>query len=274
MNDQGDNVTWPSASVAIGDRRIAYRRTGAGLPVVLLHGITDDSACWTRVACAIGGRFEALALDARGHGFSDAAPDDFSLDALTSDVEDVLDALDIRDCILFGHSMGAITALALAARRPGYARALVLEDPPLDPPAPPAGLIELIRGEAAVWLTLPEAERHVRAAAEHPGWDPVETVPWSDAKARVDPAVVGRFDIFARVDWRAMLPLVRCPGLLLTGDPALGAIVTPATAADVVAGWPACQVVRVPKAGHCVHRDRWAEATAPVLAFLEAASGS
>ncbi len=169
--------------------------------------------------------------------------------------------------------MGAATALSLAASRPDLVRACILEDPPLEElTAPSTERLAEMRVDAAVWPTLPPAQRYELAAARHPGWDRQETDAWADAKALVDPAVVGQSGSIRDWDWRAALSRVRCPGLLITGNPALQAIVTAPTAEAVIRLWPAGRIVHVSGAGHCVHRDRWEETMAPVRSFLRSSS--
>lgn len=118
-------------------------RLGSGDPVVLLHGLTA-----TRRYVVMGSRylpshgFETVALDARGHGESDPAPDRsaYGYTELTADVEAVLDELGIERAALAGASMGAHTAVAFALSRPERVSALVLITPAYDGSADDDGL--------------------------------------------------------------------------------------------------------------------------------------
>ena len=260
-----------TGTVSVDGVALHYRRTGAaGKPVlVLLHGITDDGGCWARVARDLEADFDIVMPDARGHGRSGGIATGFSVPRLADDLVGLLDGLGVSDALLFGHSMGAITAVAVAASRPDLVRGCVLEDPPLEErDAPTTELLAAMRADAARWSALPPAERHEQAAVSNPGWVRQETGPWADAKALVDPAVIDRLGTFGEFDWRAALRRMRCPGLLVTGDPSLHAIVSAATAAEAVRLWPAGRIVHIGGAGHCVHRDRWEESMAPVRAFL------
>jgi len=260
-----------SGTVEVDKALIPYTRTGNGQArLVLLHGLTDDGACWSRVAMALADEFDLLMPDARGHGNSSRIGDDgFTVSRLASDVVGVLDALGMRDAVLFGHSMGAITAAAVAADRPDLVRVLVLEDPPLDIPSVAddvrrAGML----AEVAPWGGLDARARHALARVVHPEWDPVETDAWADAKAALDPAVLDHVDLFDAYDWRGVLDRLERPGLLVTGDVALGAIVTDAVAGEASRLWSSGRVLHVPGAGHCVHRDRWAAAMTPIRSYL------
>ena len=266
-------AAWTTGTVDVDGERLSYDRTGrSGRPVlVLLHGITDDGRCWSRVARDMEAEFDILMPDARGHGRSEGIATGFSVPRLATDLAGLLDELGISDALVFGHSMGAITAVALAASRPDLVRACVLEDPPLGELIPiPAEALAGMRADAAMWRTLPSNERNELAIVRNAGWDPQESEPWADAKALVDPAVIDQVGALDTFDWRTALTQMRCPGLLLTGDPALGAIVTPGIAEEAVRLWPAGRLERVAGAGHCIHRDRWQETMAPVRVFLRA----
>ena len=121
----------PLPTLEVGGVTIAYRAEGPaeGPVIVLLHALASNSATWsklTRVLVATGRR--VITPDLRGHGRS-AWTGDYRLDSVQRDVIGVLDALDIADFDLIGHSLGGHIAALLAGRRPDRVRKLVLEDP-------------------------------------------------------------------------------------------------------------------------------------------------
>ncbi len=115
---------------------LAGERAGEGTPVVLLHGLTA-----TRRYVVMGSRalersgHDVVAYDARGHGRSTAAPDPagYGYEALSLDLEAVLDGLGIERAVLAGASMGGHTLLAFALRRPERVLGLVVITPAYDP---------------------------------------------------------------------------------------------------------------------------------------------
>lgn len=119
--------------------RLHYYRTGTNgkPPILLLHGVTDNGLCWTRVARDLQSRYDVVMTDARGHGTSDRIGGEFSIDLLADDAAGFVRELHLQQPYVFGHSMGAITAAVLAARYPELVRALVLEDPPIGDDLPP-----------------------------------------------------------------------------------------------------------------------------------------
>jgi pimeloyl-ACP methyl ester carboxylesterase len=107
--------------------RLDGERTGDGLPLILLHGLTA-----TRRYVLMGSRYlaragvELIGIDARGHGASGPAPDRSAYEY--SDMVGDLDVL-VADLgtpvVLAGNSMGAATAAAYALEHPDRVAALV-----------------------------------------------------------------------------------------------------------------------------------------------------
>lgn len=91
----------------------------AGRPIVLVHGWTADARMWAPVArrlVAAGRR--VVVYDLRGHGRSTVGAAGTTIAALAEDLRAVLEAVDARDVVLGGHSMGGMTAQLLAIRHP------------------------------------------------------------------------------------------------------------------------------------------------------------
>jgi pimeloyl-ACP methyl ester carboxylesterase len=111
---------------------IAYERTGAGPPLVLVHGSISDHTYWWSVLPALSERFTVYAVDRRGRGQSDDSAD-YAIEREFEDVAAVVDSIPAPAALL-GHSYGALCALE-AALLTDNLRALVLYEPPLDPSA-------------------------------------------------------------------------------------------------------------------------------------------
>ncbi|WP_062465114.1 alpha/beta fold hydrolase [Demequina soli] len=260
---------------------LRYRRLprDGARTLLLLHGITDGAAAWSRVADALAPGYDLVMPDARGHGGSsrvDAAPD---VATLAADAAAVLDALSLGPVLVWGHSMGAETAAALAASRPDLVAAAVLEDPPFGrtEAAEQDGPDPHLDGFAALLAdmrSMSEGERLAVATRQNPTWDAAENEAWAATKAQFDPTMLALLARGLGLGWRHRLAAMRCPVLLVTGDPELGAIVTPEIAAAALEALPDGRAVRIAGAGHSIHRDRFDQTLAHVLAFLaEAAPG-
>ena len=120
---------------------IAYRESGSGDPMLLVHGSATSSADWLFVLPLLRDRFTVVTMDRRGRGRSGDAPDY----AMAREAEDVLAVLDAVGAeLLVGHSYGALCSI-LAAERTDRLRRLVLYEPPIAVSARgPAGLEELV----------------------------------------------------------------------------------------------------------------------------------
>jgi pimeloyl-ACP methyl ester carboxylesterase len=113
------------------DVRLAGERAGAGVPVVLLHGLTA-----TRRYVVMGSRYlaragcELVGFDARGHGASSpaSAPSAYEYADMVDDLEVVIDAVG-TPVVLVGNSMGGATAAAYALRYPERVSAMVQVTP-------------------------------------------------------------------------------------------------------------------------------------------------
>ncbi len=94
--------------------------------VVFLHGAGMDHTVWALQTRYFAHRQRGvLAVDLPGHGHS-GGPALSSIEALADWVARLIEAAGLEQAALAGHSMGALTALACAARHPGKVRALAL----------------------------------------------------------------------------------------------------------------------------------------------------
>jgi pimeloyl-ACP methyl ester carboxylesterase len=119
-----------SRRIRIADIELAYRITGRGKPVILVHGLACGQRMWFHQRRKLSDRHTVITYDQRGHGHSDA-PDDasrYSGGHLTRDLAGMVDALNFDRIAIVGFSMGGGPALALAAARPERITHLVLAD--------------------------------------------------------------------------------------------------------------------------------------------------
>ena len=114
--------------------RIAYATAGEGPPLVRINNwfthleLDWDNPVWRHWSEALAERRTLVRYDPRGSGLSDRDVTDFSLDALVSDLEAVVDALGLRRVPLIGLCQGGVIAAAYAARHPERVGRLVLYD--------------------------------------------------------------------------------------------------------------------------------------------------
>src|SRR6185295_3381353 len=100
-----------------------------GRPVVLLHGITGHARVWDHLAERLVPGRRVLALDQRGHGDSDPAPDDdYRVGTMADDVAAFAGSLQLDRFALLGHSMGGRIAIKFAADHSAQLERLVIID--------------------------------------------------------------------------------------------------------------------------------------------------
>jgi N-formylmaleamate deformylase len=267
---------WQTGYVEANGLRLHFTRTGGDQPpIVLAHGVTDAGPCWTPVAEALAAEYDVIMVDARGHGHSDAPERGYGPADQAADLAGVVTALGLEHPAILGHSMGAATALVLAGTYPDLPGAILLEDPPAwwtDRTAT-AEATERLAGMRERFIGLKQKTREELLAgqrAEQPGWSDAELDPWADAKQRFSPSVLSVLDEdnAAGIDWPVILSRITCPALLITADPALGAIVTAESAAILQALVPHLEIAHVPGAGHNIRRDQFGRYRELVRGFL------
>ncbi|MFE2886800.1 alpha/beta fold hydrolase [Streptomyces sp. NPDC059272] len=96
----------PFATTSDGTR-IFYKDWGSGQPVVFSHGWPLTADAWDpQLKFMVDNGFRAVAHDRRGGGRSDQPWDGNNLDTYADDLASVIEALDLHDVILVGHSTG------------------------------------------------------------------------------------------------------------------------------------------------------------------------
>lgn len=255
--------------IDLDGHRIAVRTwEGNGPRLLLIHGISSAGLGWNPIIPELAAWFTPVAIDMRGHGASSRPERGYLYDDYIRDLEGVLDALGMERPLIIGHSLGGIVTLWWASRHPDRAAALVIEDSPLR-----SGLSFMPAFDS--WLelnALSTSELRSRYAAENPHWPAAlldERTTLMSTTARNVFAEL-RADSLANhgVDRLAEIEGVQSPTLLIHGDLATGGMVVPADADAFARRLPNARAIRVPGAGHTLHRERREEFLAAALPFL------
>jgi pimeloyl-ACP methyl ester carboxylesterase len=235
--------------------------------IALVHGVTSLAETWFRVGPALAARdWRAVAIDLPGHGDMPRLDRALDLDTL---VDGVAERLPERVDVLVGHSLGAIVALAMSARLPTTAGALVLEDPPALGTAQLAALADVIDDDAAAVRRDREPVLR-REREQNPRWEPGDVERSVRGLEAVD-AVSVVDGLRGALHWElsALVADAPVPLLVLAAPDGPGSF--PADPGSAVRGadrdalraqLPAERFV-VLDGGHCLHRDdpeRWADA--------------
>jgi non-heme chloroperoxidase len=254
------------------------------MTVVLLHGGGQTRHSWARTAQRLAdSERTAVALDARGHGDSQwDAGQDYSLEAFADDLVAFLETLG-RRAVLVGASLGGITALTVAGKRPELVGGLVLVDVVVQIEsagvdrirdfmrARPDGFgsLDEVADAIAAYNPLRRRSRNldglrknVRRGADgrwrwH--WDPAFMQIGDEPRRQSDPARLA-----------AAAEHVTAPTLIVRG--AQSDVVSDAGLADMLQRMPTAEVANVAAAGHMVagdDNDVFASALEEFLARLD-----
>jgi pimeloyl-ACP methyl ester carboxylesterase len=205
------------------------------------------------VGPALAGRgFRVVAVDLRGHGASPRTVAGLAVADLAADVAETVEG---PADLLVGHSLGALVALELVAARPGFARRLVVEDPPGSGSVDWAALAAGIEADTRRALTDPAGLRRDLEAA-NPNWPPGEAERRVADLADCDgPAIAAALRAGVAFDLPAMLASAApVPTLMLLAEEALGSNLTGTdrkAAVEALGGG----TTRVLPAGHSIHRE-------------------
>jgi N-formylmaleamate deformylase len=263
---------WSSGDVVANNIKIHYYRTGGDKPpLVLAHGLTDNGLCWTRTARALERDYDVIMFDSRGHGLSEAPETGYHAEQRAADLAGLVEALDLERPRLMGHSMGAETVAFAITHYSNLATCAVLEDPPWSASFGSAGPRQdaVADWKSRILARKAKAPEELLAAGreDHPLWADGELRPWAQAKQQVDLKAL-QMIAGLRANWHQIAADITCPTLLITADPAKGALVTPEVAAEVSALCPNLKVARIEGAGHNIRRERFEPYMDAVKAFL------
>ncbi len=112
------------------DIDLFYREDGdpGGAPVVFANSLGTDYRLWDGVLPYLPAGLRLIRYDKRGHGLSTCPRPPYSMGALVTDAERLLDLLEISDAVFVGCSIGGLIAQGLAVKRPDQLRAIVLSN--------------------------------------------------------------------------------------------------------------------------------------------------
>jgi 3-oxoadipate enol-lactonase len=113
-----------------GDVRLHYRVDGPddGPTVVFANSLGTDLRLWDPILPLLPQGLRLIRFDKRGHGLSSCPPAPYSMGALITDCERLLDHLAVRECVFVGLSIGGMIAQGLAVKRLDLIRAMVLSN--------------------------------------------------------------------------------------------------------------------------------------------------
>jgi pimeloyl-ACP methyl ester carboxylesterase len=207
-----------------------YRDWGTGSPLVFLAPWAMDSEWWEyQTAYLVGQGLRCIGYDRRGHGRSVEPSGGYDFDTLASDLNEVIERLDLHGVTLVGHSMGCMELVRYLSRH-GAGRiariAMVAPNTPLVVKTPdhPDGVDRRVLEEARARLS---RDRPYVIAANAPAFfgAPKNTVSaetmrwWTDMLLRCSLRVLlETHRMFTETDFRPELSQISLPTVIIHGD--------------------------------------------------------
>jgi pimeloyl-ACP methyl ester carboxylesterase len=232
--------------------------------ILMLHGGSQQAHSWDFVNLPLSEHYHILALDQRGHGDSDWAPDgDYSIEGHQRDIDGFVETLGLSGFHLVGHSMGGRNSYVWASRHPGVLKSLVIVD--TGPEAQHRG-----RNRIQSFRELPDEldslDEFAQRVQEYTGRTLEQTLGALkySIRQRPDGTWTWKYDKLLRTpgqrtpQWTAeqlweTVARITCPTLVLRGgDSDIFAEETMEKMRQVI---PDCATVTIPRAGHLVAGD-------------------
>jgi magnesium chelatase accessory protein len=265
-----ESASWPNAHasrfVTAAELRWHVQVLGAGPALLLLHGSGAATHSWRDLAPLLARRFQVIAPDLPGHGFTETPrAGGMGLPATARRVAALLAALDCAPVALVGHSAGAAIALRMVLDGLAAPQAVVSINGALEPFPGAANVVFPVLAQA-LFLN-PVAVRLFAWRARASG--AVERLV-SSTGSRLDAAglalyrrllvypghVEGTLGMMASWDLEPLrrdLPRLRTALLLIAGQ--RDAAVPPGVAQDVAGRVPGARLALLPRLGHLAHEE-------------------
>lgn len=266
-------TSWMRGACNANGVEIHYLRTGGSKPpVVLLHGLTGNAACWSPLARALEGEYDVVMPDARGHGHSGTPLNGYRYNDHAGDVAGLIQGLGLAAPVLVGHSMGGMTAALVASELATAIRGVILADPSFLSPqrqreVHQSDVVEQHR--RLLSLSTSDVVAQLRARHPHRSSEIIELL----ARARLQTRIAA-FEVLAppSPEYRQLVSTICDPILLVIAGH--GAVVSPDTARELQRLNPRLRVEQIEEADHGLPHDQPDRFETLVRSFLRSVLAS
>ena len=233
--------------------------------LVLLPGLTANAHEFDGlIAAGLSPHFRVIALDLRGRGLCDKPEQGYTMADHAADVIGLLDALDMEQVVLVGHSFGALLAIYIGSQYPDRVSRMALID--VSEAATQPKTAELIKPSLdRLGRILPSWEVYKQEMQKMPYLDGF----WDDSleayfradmqsnddgtvQARAQPGLIAQaFDAVINEPWGDHIKAAGQPAVLINapgpyGPPGAPVLVAAEDAQATAAGFPDCRYIQVP----------------------------
>ncbi len=226
-----------------------YVQGGNGdMPVLLLHGGSSRWQTFDSIIPELSKVYRVYAVDLRGHGKSGRTTGQYKIQDYVPDIKEFIEKLIQKPVILFGHSLGGMIAVLLAAYHPELVKAVIIGDSPislevLKQHSDGQKEMTMLWREWARTLTLQQIVEKLKAMqVQIPGQEgstPAsqaygENHPWfrfmAENLKQNDPdmltAIIDEFDTtYREYDVDRLFPMIKCPVFILKGEASQGSLI-------------------------------------------------
>jgi pimeloyl-ACP methyl ester carboxylesterase len=256
--DAGASHTQPADKFAtINGLQIHYLEWGTAgkQPLILLHGVARTAHTFDHVAPHFTGHYHVIAVDMRGHGDSAwHAQSAYTVEDYTSDIEALIEHLELRNIAMWGASTGGRVAQMIAGLHPDWVSSIIVEDVGAErPPTVSNRRGARMAKEANGWATLDEMLVQIRIENPRASDAILRHLAQHGSKVRSDGRRVWKRDPeilkgFVPTDLWATVGRIKAPILYVVGG--VSTTVPPLTQLELQRVLPHAKLVSMPGLGH------------------------
>lgn len=243
------------------DVRLYYVKTTLeDSPILLLHGGISRWEAFETIIPELEKHGCVYALDLRGHGKSDKDIGKYCLNDYVEDVVQFIKEIISEPPVIFGHSLGGMIGIQIAAYYPELVKGLIIGESPIN--------LEVLRESSkslAKWKRFSGnylefidenriGEDKIKQGKEENALMEfmIKSVMLTDSDVLT--AMIDQFEhTFMNYDIEILLPMIKCPVLLLQGNPDLQGIISDEDAKLALRLIPNAKHIKLKNAGHTLH---------------------
>ena len=247
--------------------QMVVETTGAGDPILFVHGLGGTSNVFTPQVGVLSRFFECIRPDLPGSGRT-ASAGTFTLPGLAGDLAAFLDERGVKSAHVVGHSLGTVVCQHLAVQRPDLVRSLALIGPLAEPPPPARAALtdRAAKARAEGMAGIADAIVQGGTSADTRAHRPEVAALVREILMRQEPEGYAlTCEALAAVD-AADASRIACPTLLITGDE--DGTAPPARVKQLAAAIVGAKMQILDRCGHWTTFERPAEVNNALVNFL------